>query len=46
MTLKISDTTMSSDQTSHTARREPSQNGWEVCQRTRSRAGCDFGLLA
>jgi peptidoglycan hydrolase-like protein with peptidoglycan-binding domain len=23
-----------------------SQNGWEVCQRTRSRAGCDFGLLA
>ena len=30
MTLKISDTTMSSDQTSHTARREPSQNGWEV----------------
>jgi hypothetical protein len=22
-----------------------SQNGWEVCQRTRSRAGCDFGLL-
>lgn len=23
-----------------------SQNGWEVCQRTRSRAGSDFGLLA
>lgn len=21
-----------------------SQNGWEVCQRTRSRAGCDFGI--
>lgn len=22
-----------------------SQNGWEVCQRTRSRAGCDFGVI-
>lgn len=22
-----------------------SQNGWEVCQRTRSRAGCDFGII-
>ena len=22
------------------------QNGWEVCQRTRSRATCDFGVLA
>jgi hypothetical protein len=21
-----------------------SQNGWEVCQRTRSRVGCDFGI--
>ena len=30
MTLTISDTTMSSDQTTHTARQEPSQNGWEV----------------
>ncbi len=23
-----------------------SQNGWEVCQRTRSRAGCDFGVTS
>ena len=30
MTLTINDTTMSSDQTSHTARQEPSQRGWQV----------------
>ena len=30
MTLKIDDTTMSSDQTAHTARHAPSRNGWEV----------------
>jgi hypothetical protein len=30
MTLTINDTTMTSDQTGHTARHEPSQNGWQV----------------
>jgi hypothetical protein len=30
MTLTIHDTTMSSDQTAHTARHAPSQRGWEV----------------
>ena len=30
MTLTINDTTMTSDQTSHSARYAPSQNGWEV----------------
>ena len=30
MTLTINDTTMTSDQTAHTARHEPSRNGWEV----------------
>ena len=30
MTLTIDDTTMTSDQTAHTARQEPSRNGWEV----------------
>ena len=30
MTLTINDTTMTSDQTPHTARQAPSQNGWEV----------------
>ena len=30
MTLTILDTTMTSDQTPHTARQAPSQNGWEV----------------
>ena len=30
MTLTINDTTMTSDQTPHTARHEPSQNGWKV----------------
>lgn len=30
MTLTINDTTMTSDQTPHTARHEPSRNGWEV----------------
>jgi hypothetical protein len=30
MTLTINDITMTSDQTGHTARHEPSQNGWEV----------------
>ncbi len=30
MTLTISDTTMTSDQSPHTARRAASQNGWEV----------------
>jgi hypothetical protein len=30
MTLTINDTTMTSDQTPHTARQEPSQRGWEV----------------
>ena len=30
MTLTIDDTTMTSDQTPHTARQEPSQRGWKV----------------
>jgi len=30
MTLTIHDTLMTSDQTAHTARRAPSQGGWEV----------------
>ena len=30
MTLTIHDTTMTSDQTPHTARHAPTQNGWEV----------------
>ena len=30
MTLTIHDTTMTSDQTAHTARYAPSRNGWEV----------------
>ena len=30
MTLTINDTTMTSDQTPHTARQAPSRNGWEV----------------
>jgi hypothetical protein len=30
MTLIINDTTMTSDQTPHTARHAPTQNGWEV----------------
>jgi hypothetical protein len=30
MTLKINDTTMTSDQTPHTARHVPSRNEWEV----------------
>ena len=30
MTLKIDDTTMTSDQTAHTARHAPGRNGWEV----------------
>ena len=30
MTLTINDATMASDQTPHTARRAPTQNGWEV----------------
>ena len=30
MTLTINDTTMTSDQTPHTARQEPSRNGWQV----------------
>jgi hypothetical protein len=30
MTLTINDTTMTSDQTGHTARHAPSRNGWEV----------------
>ena len=30
MTLIINDTTMTSDQTKHTARHAPSRNGWEV----------------
>ena len=30
MTLTIHDTAMTSDQTAHTARHAPSQNGWEV----------------
>jgi hypothetical protein len=30
MTLTINDTTMTSDQTAHTARHAPGRNGWEV----------------
>ena len=30
MTLTITDTTMTSDQTAHTARHAPGRNGWEV----------------
>ena len=30
MTLTINDTTMTSDQSPHTARRAPSRNGWKV----------------
>jgi hypothetical protein len=30
MTLTIHDTTMTSDQTAHTARQAPGRNGWEV----------------
>ena len=30
MTLTINDTTMTSDQTAHTARHSPQRNGWEV----------------
>jgi hypothetical protein len=30
VTLTINDTTMTSDQTAHTARRAPDRNGWEV----------------
>ncbi len=30
MTLTINDTTMTSDQTAHTARQAPERNGWEV----------------
>ena len=30
MTLTITDTTMTSDQTAHTARHAPDRNGWEV----------------
>ena len=30
MTLTIDDTTMTSDQTAHTARQAPSRNGWEM----------------
>ncbi len=30
MTLTISDTTMTSDQTTHSARQAPGRNGWEV----------------
>ena len=30
MTLTINDTTMTSDQSAHTARKAPDQNGWEV----------------
>ena len=30
MTLKIDDTTMTSDQSAHTARQSPSGHGWEV----------------
>ena len=30
MALTINDTTMTSDQTAHTARRAPDRNGWEV----------------
>ena len=36
MTLTIHDTTMTSDQTAHTARQAPTRDGWEVswCCRT------------
>jgi hypothetical protein len=30
MTLRINDTTMTSDQSAHTARHSPDRNGWEV----------------
>ena len=30
MTLRINDTTMTSDQSAHTARHAPGRNGWEV----------------
>jgi hypothetical protein len=30
MTLTINDTTMTSDQSAHTARHSPDRNGWEV----------------
>jgi hypothetical protein len=30
VTLRIDDTTMTSDQTAHTARHSPDRNGWEV----------------
>jgi hypothetical protein len=30
VTLKIDDTTMTSDQTAHTARHAPDRNGWQV----------------
>jgi hypothetical protein len=30
MTLTINDTTMTSDQTAHTARHSPERNGWDV----------------
>ena len=30
MTLKINDTSMTSDQSAHTARHAPGRNGWEV----------------
>src|ERR1700727_3149384 len=30
MTLRINDTTMTSDQSAHTARHAPDRNGWEV----------------
>jgi hypothetical protein len=30
VTLKIDDTTMTSDRTTHTARHSPERNGWEV----------------
>jgi len=30
MTLRINDTTMTSDRTAHTARHAPGRNGWEV----------------
>jgi hypothetical protein len=30
MTVRINDTTMTSDQTAHTARQRPDRNGWQV----------------
>ena len=30
MTVTITDTTMTSDQTAHTARHAPDRNGWDV----------------